>query len=276
MKAHEWETIKRLFDVAITVPKDKRQAWLDHACAGSRELRETLEELLRSYDESSFDAIGEIEALPVFEPGQLIANRFMVVRLIARGGMGEVYEVQDTTMKGLRMALKTIRMDVAESKNAYEWFMREVWVGREIANENICHIFDFIEHVERRPDGSERVVPCLTMQLLEGHTLEAEIAENGPFAPLDCLEWIRQVARALDATHKKGFAHRDIKPSNIMLVDVPEESRRRAVVMDFGLAQSRRSSTRHRTAAIARASRGGPDSRRRHGRATPAACPWGQ
>jgi serine/threonine protein kinase/tetratricopeptide (TPR) repeat protein len=236
MKATEWEKIKALFDAALNVPKEDRISWLDRACDGSPELRETLLDLLRSWDESSFADDGDVASQPVFSAGQLVGNRFRILRLIARGGMGEVYEAQDSSLNGLRVALKTIRPEIAPEKHAYERFKREVWVARELTHDGICRIFDLVEHVDTSEDGVQRVVPCLTMQLLDGKTLAAVIAAKRPLTIDESLPLIRQMVEALQAMHDKGIVHRDIKPSNIMLVECGSAPAR-VVVMDFGLAK---------------------------------------
>ncbi|MBN9663701.1 MAG: protein kinase [Acidobacteria bacterium] len=237
MTAPEWERIKALFDAALNVAKPERSAWLAAACSGSEELRQTIEELLRSYEESSALDPQGLGEMSVFAPGQTVANRFCVIRLIARGGMGEVYEVRDSTLNGLRVALKTIRTEFATQRHAYDRFKREVWVAREVAHENVCRIFDLVEHREVGPSGTERVVPCLTMRLLEGRTLASELTERRPLDPGQALPLIRQIAAALTAMHAKGIAHRDVKPSNIMLLPSAQRECPRVVVMDFGLAR---------------------------------------
>ena len=237
MKAEEWERIKALFDAALSVPREERSAWLAEVCSGRPDLWDTLNQLLQSYDESSVADPRQLEPDPVFLPGQTVADRFRVLRLIARGGMGEVYEAQDASLNGLRVALKTIRTEIAEEKHAYERFKREVWVAREVAHEGICRIFDLVEHHDRGKNGKDRVVPCLTMQLLDGRTLAATLSARRPFTPQECLPLIDQIARSLHIMHEKGIVHRDVKPSNIMLVEREDTTTVRAVVMDFGLAK---------------------------------------
>lgn len=237
MTAAEWEKIKALFDAALNVPRAERAAWLEVACAGNIELRNTLEELLCTFEESSVADPRKAEPDPVFSAGQIVAQRFRVLRLIARGGMGEVYEVKDASMKGLRMALKTIRTEIAAEKYAYERFKREVWVGREVAHESICRIYDLVEHHEPGDDGSDRVIPCLTMQLLDGQTLGSLLAAKRPLTTVEAMPLIRQLIEALALMHEKGIVHRDIKPSNIMLVEGEAGIPSHLVIMDFGLAK---------------------------------------
>jgi TolB-like protein/tetratricopeptide (TPR) repeat protein len=95
---------------------------------------------------------------------------------------------------------------------------------------------DLVEHRETT-DGVERLVPCLTMQLLDGRTLASALSERRPMTPEAALPLIRQMVQAVAIMHEKGIVHRDIKPSNIMLVDDAGGADGRAVVMDFGLAK---------------------------------------
>ena len=194
MTAAEWERIKAIFDAALSVDMRVRDAWLDQACAGTPELRQTIAELLRTYDDSSGADPRDEEEPPVFSPSQVVGNRFTVIRLIARGGMGEVYEARDAALNGLRVALKTVRTAGIQQRLAYERFKREVWVAREISHEGICRIYDLVEHRDTAPDGTERLVPCLTMKLLDGETLGAWLRGKRPLSPSESLPLIRQIA----------------------------------------------------------------------------------
>ena len=165
---------------------------------------------------------------PGLADGALLAGRFRVVRFIARGGMGEVYEAEDATLGG-RVALKTIRPDVADDARSMERFLREVQLSRRVTHPNVCRIFDVFHHGD---------LSFLTMELLPGETLAERIARAGRLSPADALPLVEQMADALGAAHAAGVIHRDFKSGNVMLV--PDESRPggvRAVVTDFGLAR---------------------------------------
>ena len=83
-----------------------------------------------------------------FRAGDLLCDRFRVVRFIARGGMGELYEAEDLTLSE-RVALKTIRSEIAVHERANQRFLREVQLARKVTHPNICRIFDLFEHVRR-------------------------------------------------------------------------------------------------------------------------------
>src|SRR6267378_3494983 len=73
----------------------------------------------------------------VFEPDRVIAKRYRIVRFIARGGMGEVYEAEDLELHG-RVALKTIRPEIADDTASIERFRREIQMARKVTHRNVC------------------------------------------------------------------------------------------------------------------------------------------
>jgi eukaryotic-like serine/threonine-protein kinase len=160
---------------------------------------------------------------PAFPPEATIAGRYRVVRFIARGGMGEVYEVEDLELRE-RVALKTVRPEVARDAVAVERFRREIQLARKVTHPNVCRIFDV---------GSSAGTIFLTMELLPGETL-AQRLRLGPMSTGEALPIARQIAEALNAAHQAGIVHRDLKPGNVMLVAAKGGTR--AVVTDFGLA----------------------------------------
>jgi TolB-like protein len=234
MNANEWERIKSLFDAAVSIPEEQRLQWIRETCAEYPELCETLLQLLQNYDEPD---PREIEPKPLFQPGEIVAGRFCILRFIKRGGMGEVYEARDQNLHGIRVALKTLRLGLASERQALDRFKREVWVAREISHEGICRIYDLVEHRALKDDRTETLIPCLTMKLLDGESLTDFLSRRRPLAPAEALPLIRQIAVSLQAMHQKQIVHRDLKPSNVMLVPNPEDGSRRVILVDFGLAK---------------------------------------
>jgi eukaryotic-like serine/threonine-protein kinase len=174
------------------------------------------------------------EAEPSFASGTLVAQRYRVVRFIARGGMGEVYEVEDLELRE-RVALKTVRPEAAHDETAIERFRREIQLARRVTHPNVCRIFDVSHH---RPEGNAAGVIFLTMELLPGETLAERLRRTGPLTPDAALPIVRQIADALHAAHQVGVVHRDLKPGNVVLVEGRDGVR--AVVTDFGLARRER------------------------------------
>ncbi|HEY3938617.1 MAG TPA: serine/threonine-protein kinase, partial [Bryobacteraceae bacterium] len=239
MRAEEWEEIKRIFESALNLSDSERAAFLDAACANSPALRQTVDELLRAHWEASgFLAESTRRQLPaVFQPGQLVAERFRIIRLISRGGMGEVYETFDERLS-VRLALKTLRPEFASDADALERFRREIRITRDFGHPNLCRVYELVEHRLPADDSQSvnRVVTCLTMQLMSGETLQQYLARAGPLSPQEALPLIEQMAGAISALHENGIIHRDLKPSNIMITPA-SGGELRAIVMDFGLAK---------------------------------------
>ena len=240
MQADEWERIKRIFDSAVKLSPSDRGSYLAGACSNNRPLLETVRELLQAHDEASSFLAEEPEQQelpPVFEAGQLVAERFRIVRLISRGGMGEVYESYDEVL-AVRLALKTMRPEYAGNIDALERFRREIRVTREIGHPNLCRVHDLVEHhlPAESPDSPARIITCLTMQLMSGENLQQYLAKSGRLSPETAFPLIKQIAGAIGVLHENSVVHRDLKPSNVMIT--PSASGElRAIVMDFGLAK---------------------------------------
>jgi serine/threonine protein kinase len=174
---------------------------------------------------------GTPACVPQFKPGDMIDNRFVVVRFIARGGMGEVFEVEDRQLRGVHVALKTILSQYAVDPVMRQRFEREVLSAREVVHPNLCPIYD-LGHWNR-PGGT---VTYLTMKLLPGESLAARIFRAGPLASEEVLCLMRQVGAGIAAAHDAGILHRDIKSANIILQGSGAELQ--AWVTDFGLARA--------------------------------------
>ncbi len=166
---------------------------------------------------------------PGFSSGQVLAGRYEVERFLARGGMGEVYQVHDREL-GESVALKTILPRSANDPMTLDRFRREIQIARKVSHRNVCRIFDLGRHVQT--DGED--VVFLTMELLSGVSLRARLRQ-GVMDPTEALGVVEQLAAGLGAAHQKGIVHRDLKPSNIFLV--PEGEGVRTVIADFGLAR---------------------------------------
>ncbi|MEM9556533.1 MAG: protein kinase [Acidobacteriota bacterium] len=174
---------------------------------------------------------------PLFRPGSMIAERYRIVRHLASGGMGEVYEAEDTEL-GLRVALKAVRPDLAFHPQTLERFRREINLARQVTHRNVCRIYDFGIHGDSRDEDAIRF---LTMELLHGETLSQRLKRKGPMSCEEALPLVRQILRGLRTAHQEGVVHRDFKPSNVML---EERSRGvRAVITDFGLSQQHTEAT---------------------------------
>jgi eukaryotic-like serine/threonine-protein kinase len=171
-------------------------------------------------------------AAPAFAPGAVLDGRYRIVRFIAAGGMGEVYEAEDR-MLGTHVALKTIRPGLVARAQMLERFRREILLARRVTHRNVCRIFDLGHHPA---DDSGPGVTFLTMELLRGETLRGRLG-RGPMSAAEALPLAAQMGAALAAAHDAGVVHRDFKSANVMLVPPGStDPRTRVVVTDFGLA----------------------------------------
>jgi len=168
---------------------------------------------------------------PAYAEGELIAERYRIVRPLGEGGMGEVYEAEDLLLKE-RVALKTLRGHVAEDETSILRFKREIQLARRVTHPNVCRIFDV--GLDRR-GGRESAF--LTMELLHGETLAARIRRDGKLTTAEAGPLVEQVAAALGAAHAAGVIHRDLKCANVLLTK-GEGGAVRPVVTDFGLARA--------------------------------------
>ncbi len=174
--------------------------------------------------------------LPRLAPGERLAGRFEVLRFIARGGMGAVYEAEDVMLRA-RVALKLIRGRIVTDATAMERFRREVLLARRVSHPNVCRVYELYDTTT----AGGVAIHFLTMELLEGETLSRRIARDGRLTPEMALPLVRQMCEGLAAAHAEGVIHRDFKSSNILLVPRREASGdagTRVVITDFGIARA--------------------------------------
>lgn len=171
----------------------------------------------------------------VFEPGQVVGERYRIVRFIAAGGIGEVYEAEDQELGG-RVALKTLRGGLEASEATVARFRREVQLARRVTHSNVCRTYGSFTHVVRDADGNETTrFLVVSMELLEGETLSERLDRRGPLLPDEALPIVRQIVAGLQAAHDAEVIHRDLKARNVVLA--PSSTGTRVVLTDFGLAR---------------------------------------
>ncbi|MGA8504742.1 MAG: protein kinase [Candidatus Sulfotelmatobacter sp.] len=233
-----WEKVKPLFEAASDMDAEQRSAFLSQNCPDHR-VREEVEKLLANHDKAGDflldPAVGGLATpsvgshLPTLTPGTLLAGRFKVVRFVAVGGMGEVYEAEDLELREY-LGIKTLRPELLQQPNAIERFKREVHLARKVTHPNVCRVFDLVR--DKSNKGEDLVF--VTMEFLRGETLADRLKRESRMSIEESFGLITQMASALDAAHQAGIVHRDFKPGNVVLVDEPAGLR--AVVTDFGLA----------------------------------------
>jgi len=158
----------------------------------------------------------------------VIASRYVPVRLIAQGGMGAVYEVEHART-GEHLALKVLLSGVGASAEALGRFKREARASALIKSDHVVRVID--ADVAPELGGA----PFLVMELLEGRDLERQVAAERP-TPGTVVDWLRQVAVAIDKAHRLGIVHRDLKPENLFLTN-REDGTPIVKVLDFGIVK---------------------------------------
>ena len=154
-------------------------------------------------------------------PGQMIAERYRIVSIVGRGGMGEVYRAEDLTLSQI-VAIKFLPDSLSQDASALARFHSEVRIARQVSHPNVCRVFDIGD-----ADGS----PFLSMEYVDGEDLASVVRRIGRLSPERATEIARQICAGLAAAHERGVIHRDLKPANVML-----DGAGKIRITDFGLA----------------------------------------
>ena len=171
-------------------------------------------------------AVGKRVTTPLsstLEPGQVLAQRYRIQRLLGRGGMGAVYLADDEVL-GELVALKVISSAFASDEQAMiARFRREAASARKVSSTAVIRIHDL---GEARPG-----LLYLSMEYFAGRTLSEVIAQRGVVPMKDVQDILQQIGAGLEAAHEAGVIHRDLKPSNVLVGE-----RGAVKLIDFGLA----------------------------------------
>jgi Protein kinase domain len=158
-----------------------------------------------------------------FAPGTALGERYRIVALLGRGGMGEVYRAEDLKL-GNVVALKFLPASLGNNREALDGFHAEVRNARLVSHPNVCRVYDI---------GEVNGQHFLTMEYVDGEDLASLLRRIGRLPPDKALQTAHQICAGLAAAHDCGLLHRDLKPANIML-----DGRGRVRITDFGLALS--------------------------------------
>jgi eukaryotic-like serine/threonine-protein kinase len=238
MTSERWKQIERLYCGALDRAPSERAQYLAEATAGDEALRAEVESLLR-YHQQAADFIepasreqpvspiaGLIERVRgAAAPGRFAGHVFgsyEVKSLIAAGGMGEVYRAIDTRLDRV-VAIKILPAHLSDDPDRRERFKREAKIVSSLNHPHICALYDVGVQ-----DGTEYLV----MEHIDGETLQDRI-QRGPVPLAQAVDYLIQIADALDKAHRRGIVHRDLKPGNIML------TKSGVKLLDFGLAAQR-------------------------------------
>lgn len=260
MKPDRWRQVDELFAAALECDRAERAAFLDKACGGDHGLRREVEKMLK-FDEQAADFIeadvfnvaaelmtGQTEKLMAgeaatemkgsarksqssftsdsiddarFIPGDILSERYRIVGLLGRGGMGEVYRADDLKLKQ-PVALKFLPESLSVNGAALARFYKEVSVARQISHRHVCRVYDIGEYQGQH---------FISMEFVRGEELSSLLKRIGRLPHDKAVEIARQLCAGLAAVHERDVLHRDLKPANIM---VDEHGNVR--ITDFGIA----------------------------------------
>src|SRR3989454_1711126 len=235
MTPQEYDRLTELFHDALAIAPDERAAFLDQVSEGDVELRRELESLLAVHEQGAHTqkppddiAAGLYLAEPDSSAAEVAAlapntriDHYEIRSLLGKGGMGEVYLAEDSTLRRL-VALKLLPAAAAANDDRMRRFVQEAKAAAALSHPHIAQIFEVGEF-----EGTH----FIAMELVDGVTLRTKIHhEHTELRKL--LKYLQQVAEGLAKAHAAGIVHRDLKPDNIMITRDGY-----AKILDFGLAK---------------------------------------
>jgi eukaryotic-like serine/threonine-protein kinase len=211
--------LRQLFDAALDRPVTERQSFLEEACAGNLELLDKVSRLVSQH--------GSAQSFLAEKPHRVEQiGRYVVTGELGRGSMGVVYDAIDPLI-GRSVAVKVIHLQVLaaqpELSLMQEGLFREARAAGKLFHPGIVTILDM---------GQAGETAFVTMERVEGPSLQEMLAKGDRIEPAKALSILSQTASALDYAHRRGVAHRDVKPGNILL-DKGETVK----ITDFGIAK---------------------------------------
>ncbi|MFI6777145.1 serine/threonine-protein kinase [Nocardia sp. NPDC050412] len=160
--------------------------------------------------------------------GAMIADRYRLQRLIATGGMGQVWEALDTRLDR-RVAVKVLKSEFSADPTFRHRFRSEAKTTAQLNHPGIAGIYDYGETMD--PSGGETAY--LVMELVQGEPLNTVLNRLGRLSVVQGLDMLEQTGRALEVAHAAGVVHRDVKPGNILVTPTGQVK-----ITDFGIAKA--------------------------------------
>ena len=161
-------------------------------------------------------------------PGDVLAGRFRVERVLGVGGMGSVFAAEDLRF-ARQVAIKLMLPDLMEIPEFAGRFAREAQASSSLSSEHAARVFE----VGTLPDGS----PYMVLELLQGRDLDRVSRSRGPLPIQEAVQYVLETCHAIAEAHGLGIVHRDLKPSNLYLTE-RQGAARIIKVLDFGISKS--------------------------------------
>ncbi len=161
-------------------------------------------------------------------PGQIIDDKYRIVRIIGEGGMGAVFEGENTRIHR-RVAIKVLHLGIAQNQDSVARFEREAQAAGCIGSDHIVEVLD----LGNLPQGERFMV----MEYLDGEHLGNRIQARGRLDAKEASAIILQLLEGLGAAHAAGIIHRDLKPENIFLLRSKKGHQDFVKILDFGISK---------------------------------------
>jgi serine/threonine protein kinase len=162
------------------------------------------------------------------KPGDIIDGRFNIIKILGKGGMGQVYKAYQISMDRY-VAIKVLNRELAKNAESVKRFLMEAKSASKLNHPNIITLYDFGQ------TGTGLLY--IVMELLDGIPLSKTVFEKGPLTPVRSFHILSQVCDALAEAHYQGIVHRDLKPDNVILLEKPGHENF-VKVLDFGISKS--------------------------------------
>lgn len=176
--------------------------------------------------------IASVMGAPV-SPGEVLAGKYRVERVLGEGGMGVVVAATDTQLER-KVAIKFLLPDYAEHHEAAQRFLREARAAVKIQSEHVARVIDV--------GTMENGAPYMVMEYLEGRDLAGVFAGMGNLPVQEAVAYVLEACDAIAEAHSVGIVHRDLKPANLFLARQPDGSSR-IKVLDFGISKAMMTTT---------------------------------
>ncbi|MFL6276420.1 MAG: serine/threonine-protein kinase, partial [Blastocatellia bacterium] len=231
-----WQRIEELFEAAVDLQPEQRAAYLALACPDDADLRREVESLLVYHNgvgsllkgviDEVAGSLADQKVEPAhFTPGAVLNERYRLIGLLGRGGMGEVYRADDLKL-GQPVALKFLSDHLSQDKAMLARFHQEVSIARRVTHPNVCRVHDISEVTT-----ATGTLHFISMEYVDGEDLSSLLRRIGRLPADKAVEMARQLCAGLATAHEEGVLHRDLKPANVMI-----DGKGRVRITDFGLA----------------------------------------
>lgn len=230
MSASRNDRLEAWFHRLASLAPEARAVELEPLRESEPDLAAEVESLLEAHDRAGVmdrltDRIAPAPVDEIVPPAEFVGRsvgRFRIERLIARGGMGDVYAGRDQRL-GRDVAMKFLPAWLSRDPSARDRFLVEARIVSSIDHPNVCTLLEIGETQDGRT--------FLVMPLYEGESLDRRLV-RGPLDPREATALALQAARGLAAAHERGVVHRDVKPANLFITDEGPLK-----VLDFGVAK---------------------------------------